>query len=148
MFRSWHNYNLEVEIWNLKLGRTFVCGWLTEIGWSLCHFRDLICTHVLRAATWHFIFCGACLAGRKMTLEMSPYIAHHNIIQKNLYQLRSFGWWFLTSSLILDLTSAYLKESNGSETELKKSQLVRFNGFLVMGVGANAAKRWAKSSAL
>ena len=53
------------------------------------------------------------------TPKMSLFFTHHNIIKKNSYQFRNFGWSVSTSSLILDLILAYLNESKGSKFELK-----------------------------
>ena len=57
---------------------------------------------------------------------MSLFFAYYNIIKKNSYQFRNFGWSVSTSSLILDLISVYLKESKGSKSELKMLQLGNF----------------------
>ena len=66
---------------------------------------------------------------RKWYTQNVPLFAHHNIIKKKIHQLRTFAWWFLTSTLISILILAHLNKSKGSETELKKSQLGKLSDF-------------------
>lgn len=56
-------------------------------------------------------------------------VLHTTILFKTFYyRLRTFVSWFFTSNLILTSTSAYLKESKGSETE-QKVIIGRLTGF-------------------
>ena len=73
--------------------------------------------------TWH---AGCTKSG---TPKMWPCFEHHNIIQKNLYQLKTSGTWSWVSSFDQDIILPFSKPSKGFKLSSKSCDL---GGFWVL----------------